>query len=101
MGMGLEGKIAIVTGAGKGIGGGIARVLASEGARVVVVDIDEFKVKRQGAFEFAERPKANRDGDKVTITFASKANCDATVAVDGSLSHSVHLGLLAHVGLEE
>ena len=41
MGESLKEKIAIVTGAGKGIGGGIARVLAAEGARVVVVDVDE------------------------------------------------------------
>ncbi len=41
MGTSLEEKIAIVTGAGRGIGGGIARVLAGEGAHVVVVDIDE------------------------------------------------------------
>ena len=37
----LDRKIAIVTGAGKGIGGGIARVFASAGARVLVVDVDE------------------------------------------------------------
>ncbi len=35
--MELEGKTAIVTGAGRGIGAGIARVLAREGARVVVM----------------------------------------------------------------
>ena len=39
--MRLKEKIAIVTGAGKGIGGGIARVFGSEGARVLVVDLDE------------------------------------------------------------
>ena len=36
----LEGKSAIITGAGRGIGLGIARVLASEGAGVVLVDRD-------------------------------------------------------------
>ncbi|HEV7663917.1 MAG TPA: SDR family NAD(P)-dependent oxidoreductase, partial [Chloroflexota bacterium] len=37
----LDGKSAIVTGAGSGIGRGIALRLASEGARVVVADISE------------------------------------------------------------
>jgi len=36
----LEGKTAIVTGAGGGIGGAIARLYAAEGARVACVDID-------------------------------------------------------------
>ena len=39
--MRLEAKSAIVTGAGRGIGAGIARRFAAEGARVVVADIDE------------------------------------------------------------
>lgn len=38
--MELEKKIAIVTGAGQGIGLGIARVLAREGAHVVMTDVD-------------------------------------------------------------
>ena len=34
----LQGKVAIVTGAGRGVGRGVARLMAQEGASVVVVD---------------------------------------------------------------
>lgn len=37
----LHGKVALVTGAGPGLGGVIAGAMAREGARVVVCDIDE------------------------------------------------------------
>lgn len=45
----LEGKVAIVTGAGGGIGGAISRQFAAEGAAVVCVDIDGGAVEETAA----------------------------------------------------
>ena len=40
-GKALEGKVAIVTGSGRGIGEAVARAYAAQGAKVVVVDMDK------------------------------------------------------------
>jgi NAD(P)-dependent dehydrogenase (short-subunit alcohol dehydrogenase family) len=37
----LQDKVAIITGAGRGIGAAIARIMAQEGARIAVLDIDD------------------------------------------------------------
>jgi 3-oxoacyl-[acyl-carrier protein] reductase len=52
----LEGKIAIVTGGAAGFGEGIVRLYVSEGARVVIADLDSAKGERL-AEELGERTR--------------------------------------------
>ena len=42
----VKGKVAVVTGSGSGIGEGTAKLLAAEGAKVAVIDIDDENGKR-------------------------------------------------------
>ena len=42
----LEGRVAVVTGGGDGIGGGVSRALAANGARVVIAEIDGDRADR-------------------------------------------------------
>jgi len=53
-------KIALVTGAGRGIGGAIAQRLASEGARVAVVSRTEANAEKMAAELNAARPESAR-----------------------------------------
>ena len=44
--MDLENKVSLVTGAGQGIGEGIAKILASHGSKVMIVDLNKQSAKR-------------------------------------------------------
>ena len=55
----LKDKIAIITGAGQGIGAATARCFAAEGARVVVAEINP----ETGKAMAAELTRNGRDGD--------------------------------------
>lgn len=49
----------------------------------------EFSVKRKEVFKFTEKPSVTRDGDRVTIAFASQDYCDATVAIEDAAGNIV------------
>ena len=68
----LEGKVAVVTGASKGIGASIAKALADEGASVVV----NYSSSKQGA-------------DRVVGEIASRGG--KAIAVQGDVSQQAHI----------
>lgn len=58
---------------------------------------DEFKVRRENVFEFAEKPKVTREGDRVTIAFETRAFCDVTVAIESASTGSGHSEIVRHI----
>ena len=76
----LTDRVAIVTGAARGIGIGIARVLGSEGARVVLADLDGDAAEAAAAALSAD----GLDARGVALDVTDRAACDllATAVVD-------------------
>ena len=69
----LDGRTAIVTGAGEGIGRAVARAFVAEGANVLVAEIDE-RLGAEAAAEFGEA------GEFLPTDVGERAAVDAMVA---------------------
>ena len=70
----LQGKVALVTGAGRGLGWGIARALGRQGAKVCITDINGSELERA-------RADMVEDGSEVVARVLDVADRDAFEAV--------------------
>ena len=73
----LEGKLALVTGGGSGIGEGIARAMAENGARVIVADVNA---------EEAARVAASIGAEHHVLDVSNRSACDALAGKVGPIS---------------
>lgn len=80
----IEGKVAIVTGAGKGVGLAVARLLAERGARVMAADADEAALEDAfSEFDPASVTRFAADmGQKLSMANLLSATRDAFERVD-------------------
>ena len=74
----FDGRVAVITGAARGIGFGIARRFAEEGARVAILDLDEATAKKSAsALPGADRPRTSHLG--VGCDVSDAASVDAAI----------------------
>lgn len=87
---GIEGKVAIVTGSGGGIGEGYAKGLAEQGARVVVAEIDKEKGERVASEINASGAEALFVKVDVGSPESTQAMADETIARFGGVDFLVN-----------
>jgi 3-oxoacyl-[acyl-carrier protein] reductase len=86
----FDGRVAVITGAARGIGYGTARRFAHEGARVAVVDLDESAAKKAAAaLPGADRPKTSHLGIGCDVT--DSASVDAAIERTVSELGGIHI----------
>src|ERR1700741_4018174 len=81
----FQGKVALVTGAGSGLGLAAAQAFSAEGASVVLADVDEDAVKAAAARLVASGHQALAVHCNVADEAHVKAMVDLTVATYGRL----------------
>jgi NAD(P)-dependent dehydrogenase (short-subunit alcohol dehydrogenase family) len=86
----LDGKVVVVTGAGRGLGEAYARSLASAGAAVVVSDLDGSAASSVAASIVAGGGRAAADGHTVSEAVAASAIIEAAVTTFGRLDGLVN-----------
>ena len=97
----LENKVAIVTGAGSGIGESIARLFASQGAQVQLLDVDDAKGQRVEAEIREQGAHAMFHHCDVTARGQVDAVFDEVAATAGKLDILVNNAGISHVGSVE
>jgi len=86
----FEGRVSIVTGASQGIGETVARDLAAEGARVVLVDVQKDKLEAVAASIGAAGGQAEARVVDVGDHAAVQGVVDAVAAAHGRIDHLVN-----------
>ena len=95
----LENKVALVTGAGRGIGESIARRLAEEGAAIAVCDVMLENAQQVAASLAKDGTKANAYAVNVTDSKQVKEVCDKIVADFGRVDILVNNAGITRDGL--